>query len=212
MLVCRFTNRLPRLVTPIAQRCGPTPVAVYRGNFGTDKEDQKITSKQQQQEGCRLSRPDKRSIWFDPFESDPVWDLFNYDPFETVPRRFFPKNAFQRSSGGWNPSIDISENENYYAVTADLPGVKKENLKVQVSNDQLVIEGERHFTQTQDEDKNSNVRRSERSFGKFVRRFSLPEMIDPEKIKASFKDGVLEIKLEKAVKSKAKVIEIESSA
>jgi HSP20 family protein len=105
----------------------------------------------------------------------------------------------------WAPSVDIIEDENEWLLKADLPEVKKENVKVTVENGVLTITGERRFEK---EEKNRKYRRIERSYGNFLRSFTLPEGADGTKVVADFKDGVLKVHLPKTEKAKAKSVEV----
>lgn len=140
--------------------------------------------------------------------------ITKFDPFQDLRdlnRRFhnlslsFPKSALEESSiNGFTPSMNTREGEFAYHIDVDLPGVNKEDIKVDVQDNMLKISGERHFKQ---EIKEEDYYKLETSFGKFQRNFTLPDNVDAENIKASSKDGVLEIVLpkvkeqEKAVKS-----------
>ena len=92
------------------------------------------------------------------------------------------------------PAVDIFDTENAILIKAELPGIKKDDVSVDVKNNVLTIKGARSFDK---EIKEENYYRKERSFGKFQRSFTLPEAIDPAAIKANFKNGVLEIKVPK---------------
>jgi HSP20 family protein len=105
----------------------------------------------------------------------------------------------------WCPSVDIIEDEKEFLVKADLPEVKKEDVKVSVQNEVLTITGERRLEK---EEKNKKYHRVERSYGTFVRSFTLPEGADGTKVSAEFKDGVLKVHLPKTEKAKAKAIEV----
>ena len=103
------------------------------------------------------------------------------------------------------PLVDIQETDNEFIVKADLPEVKKEEVKVHLENGVLAIEGER----CQDkEEKGKRFHRLEREYGKFVRRFAMPTEIDAGKVRAEFKEGVLNVFLPKAPSAKPKVIDI----
>ncbi|HEX7183603.1 MAG TPA: Hsp20/alpha crystallin family protein [Thermoanaerobaculia bacterium] len=95
-------------------------------------------------------------------------------------------------SAFWSPQIDVSRRGNELVVCADLPGMKKEDIRVEVREDHLILEGERR--QEQEEDREGYFR-SERSWGRFYRAIPLPDGVNPEQAQASFNDGVLEIKL-----------------
>ncbi len=106
---------------------------------------------------------------------------------------------------GWNPVVDIYENEENIIITAELPGVDKKDMTVDVKGRVLTFKGERS---TDNEVKEDNYYRQERCYGKFERCFTLPVEIDPEKIKADYKDGVLKIDIPKAEESKPKQVSI----
>jgi len=106
---------------------------------------------------------------------------------------------------GWNPVVDIYENEENIVITAELPGVDKKDMTIDVKGRVLTLKGERS---TDNEVKEDNYYRQERSYGKFERAFALPKEVDLEKINADFKDGILKIDIPKAEKSKPKQITI----
>ena len=103
------------------------------------------------------------------------------------------------------PLVDIQETDNEFIVKADLPEVKKEEVKVHLENGVLAIEGERC---QEKEEKGKRFHRLEREYGKFVRRFAMPTEIDAGKVRAEFKEGVLNVFLPKAASAKPKVIDI----
>lgn len=94
----------------------------------------------------------------------------------------------------YSPRIDISEKENQVIVTAEIPGVNKEDLKLTLQDNILTIEGEKKNEIVIDE---NNCYRKERKFGSFKRTFTLPFEVESEKVNADFKDGILSIKLDK---------------
>jgi HSP20 family protein len=105
----------------------------------------------------------------------------------------------------WSPLVDIMEDEKEYLIQAELPDMKKENVRLTVENEVLAISGERKFEK---EEKDRKYHRIERAYGSFVRSFSLPEDADGSKVTADFKDGMLQVHLPKSVKAKPKAIEI----
>ena len=105
----------------------------------------------------------------------------------------------------WSPLVDIAEDEQEYLIKAELPDMKKEDVRLTVENDVLVISGERKFEK---EEKGKKYHRIERAHGSFVRSFSLPEDADGSKVSADYKDGVLQVHLPKSERSKPKAIEI----
>jgi HSP20 family protein len=106
---------------------------------------------------------------------------------------------------GWNPVVDIYENEENIVIKAELPGVDKNDIVVDVKGRVLTLKGERS---TDNEVKEDNYYRQERSYGKFERAFALPVEVDPEKIKADYKDGILKIDIPKAEENKPKQVTI----
>ena len=105
----------------------------------------------------------------------------------------------------WAPSVDISETDGEYQIKAEIPDVKKEDVKVTLEDGVLTIQGERKHEK---EEKGKKYHRIERSYGSFVRSFTLPDLVDEEKVKAEFKDGVLNLQLPKSEKAKPKAIEV----
>jgi HSP20 family protein len=105
----------------------------------------------------------------------------------------------------WAPRVDLIENENDYLIHADLPGVSRDDIKINFQDGTLTVSGERRMQNT--EDKGDFVR-VERSFGHFYRSFALPQMVEVERIKATFNDGVLTIRVPKAEETKPRQIEL----
>ena len=144
--------------------------------------------------------------------------LVRWDPFRELEEvsdrlnRVFARPATRTANGketmivaDWTPSVDISETEQEYQIKAEIPDVKKEDVKVMLEDGVLTIQGERKHEK---EEKGKKYHRIERSYGSFVRTFSLPDVIEEEKVKAEFKDGVLNLHLPKSEKAKPKAIEV----
>lgn len=108
-------------------------------------------------------------------------------------------------SGDWSPRVDISENGTEFVVKVEIPEVKKEDVHVTVDHGILTMRGER---KQEKEEKDTKFHRIERYYGSFSRSFSLPENIDESKVEASFKDGMLTIKLPKAAATKPSAVEV----
>ena len=108
----------------------------------------------------------------------------------------------------WSPLVDISEDEKEYVIKAEIPEMKKEEIKLNVHDDVLTITGERKYEK---EEKNKKYHRVERAYGSFVRSFTLPEDAEGSKINAEYKDGVLKVHLPKSEKAKPKAIEVKVS-
>ena len=108
----------------------------------------------------------------------------------------------------WSPLVDISEDDKEYLIKAELPEVKKEDVKVTAEDGTLTIMGERKFDGV---DKNKKYHRVERAYGSFGRRFSLPDDASPAKVTADFKDGVLKVHLAKNEKPRPQQVEVSVS-
>jgi HSP20 family protein len=107
---------------------------------------------------------------------------------------FGPHSIF--GSVGWMPMVELAEDKDELALTAELPGVGKDDVNVEVEDGVLTIRGEKHQERTEGgEDRDFHV--WERSYGAFMRSFTLPRAVDAEKITAGFRDGVLKIRLPK---------------
>jgi len=109
--------------------------------------------------------------------------------------------------GTWIPPVDISEDKDRITLTAELPGFSEDQVEVQMEGGVLTIRGERKF---EDEREGRNFHRLERSYGTFVRSFTLPNNVDRENIHASFKNGLLEIELPKREEARPRQIKIGS--
>ncbi len=106
----------------------------------------------------------------------------------------------------WAPAVDIYETDAAVVVKAEIPGVDKDQISIEVKDGILTLRGERKFEK---EIKEENYHRMERSYGAFVRSFAVPNTVDSDKIAAKLKDGVLEVQLPKAEKAKPKQIKVD---
>jgi HSP20 family protein len=106
----------------------------------------------------------------------------------------------------WSPAVDIRETENALIVKADLPEVDEKAIDIRIENGTLSLKGERKFET--DPTGKGGYHRIERSYGAFARSFSLPDSVDPEKVQAEFKNGVLTVTLPKKEASKPRSIKI----
>jgi len=118
--------------------------------------------------------------------------------------KFYP--MLKIGSNGWEPEVDISETKNDFVISAELPGLKRENVSLTLENDILTLKGEKK-RETLNRDENNNL--SERKFGKFCRSFVMLNSIKPEKIKTNFKDGLLRVSIPKSEVSKETEIKVE---
>lgn len=142
------------------------------------------------------------------------WDPFKeMDDLQTRVAKLFGLTPPRTEAGGkewmtvteWTPQIDIIEDDKEWLLKADLPEVKKDDVKVNVENGVLTITGERKFEK---EEKDKKYHRVERAYGNFLRSFALPDDADSTKVNAEFKDGVLKVHLPKSEKAKPKAVEV----
>ena len=108
----------------------------------------------------------------------------------------------------WSPVVDITEDEKSYLIKAELPEVKKEDVKVTVEKGVLTLSGERRLER---EEKGKKYHRLERAYGSFFRSFGIPDDADASNVLAEFKDGVLSVRLNKSEKALPKSIEVKVS-
>jgi len=132
-----------------------------------------------------------------------------HDPLASL--RFFEDAVTRlmsepRTGRPWSPPVDIVETEDDLVLKADLPDVKLEDIDVHVENETLSIKGERRFEK---EANGKGYHRIERSYGSFVRSFSVPSSVDTEKVSADYKNGVLTVKLPKKEAAKPKQVKVE---
>jgi len=132
------------------------------------------------------------------------WGLMNVgDEIDRMFEDFTMRN--EESGKFWAPSVDIAEENDKLVLTAEIPGVDKKDVRINLHDNVLTIEGEKnHVT----EEKQDKYYRCERDYGKFSRSFTLPAKIDADKIEAAFKDGILTITLPKAEEAKPHQITI----
>jgi HSP20 family protein len=142
--------------------------------------------------------------------------LVKYNPFRTEFDDFPGYRLFQDTvsrmlsepaARPWTPSVDILETENELVLKADLPEVDPNKVEIQLENGTLTLQGERKFEEQKTG--KGGYHRIERSYGSFVRAFSLPDTVDPEKVKADYKAGVLTVTLPKKEIAKPKSVKVE---
>ncbi|MDW7681692.1 MAG: Hsp20/alpha crystallin family protein [bacterium] len=112
---------------------------------------------------------------------------------------------FWNTDSVWNPAVDITEKSDGYEVKAELPGMKKDEIKISCEDDVLMISGERKSEQ---DEKKDNYHRIERRYGKFQRSFYLPKNVKANDIKANYKDGVLTVTIPKSEEAMPKEIAV----
>jgi HSP20 family protein len=130
----------------------------------------------------------------------PSRDFFSFDPFsvmrrltEEMERSFASSFGLSRSMGEggiWSPAIEVREHDNKTEIVAELPGLNKDDVKVEVTNEGILIQGEKR---REEEKTQGGYRHSERTYGRFYRQIPLPDGADPDKAQAEFKNGVLHV-------------------
>jgi HSP20 family protein len=138
------------------------------------------------------------------------WDPFNeLQDMQTRLNRLFNLPARTGSDesflADWCPAVDVQETDSEYLIKADLPEVKKDEVKVMLQDGQVTVSGERH---QEKEETGKKFHKIEREYGHFERRFALPTDVDAEKVHADFKDGVLNVRLPKSAKASPRSVEV----
>lgn len=146
-----------------------------------------------------------KSTRWNPFRDEPsLPELFrDWAPFARIARQLEAPSG--QRGGALNPAVDLSEDERSYVVTVELPGVRKEDVTVELQDDVLTIRGEK---KTERDDKKGKSHWIERSYGSFCRFFSLPPSALADELKAGFKDGVLTVEIPKREQAKTRQIAI----
>lgn len=148
--------------------------------------------------------------------------IVKWDPFRELEEmserlnRVFNRPALSRAGNGketmtaadWSPVVDVMETEKDYVIKAELPEVKKDDVKITVQDGVLTIHGER---KSETEEKGKRFHRIERAYGTFVRSFSVPDSVDEANVTAEFTDGVLSLRLPKTEKARPRAIEVKVS-
>ena len=143
-------------------------------------------------------------------------NLVRWDPFremaslrEEMDRVFdslYGRYPRERAEISWAPPLDIEETENEITVRAEIPGMKKEDIKISLTGDTLCISGERRHEQEQ---KGKTYHRIERAYGRFMRSLVLPNDVQADRVKAAYNDGILELTMPKSEKARVREISIE---
>ena len=160
-----------------------------------DRKDRNQRSTETRNEqGLQRSSGRNEGLWRDPFASfwggrDPFTSF--WEPFGLATRNMWPfQSGREGRSQMWSPQVETFQRGSEFVVRADLPGMKKDDVKIDITDDAVTIEGERREER---EDNREGYYRSERSYGSFSRVIPLPQGAITEQAKANFKDGVLEI-------------------
>ncbi|MGK3999400.1 Hsp20/alpha crystallin family protein [Sorangium sp. So ce1024] len=181
------------------------------------------TGMQRQQGGAQLGRYGGAGGFLSPFtmvrrimeDMDRMFDDFGFGGMLSSLRQPRPlsellggRGLSALGAGLWSPHIEVCEREGQLVVKADLPGVTKDDIRVQIQDDSLIIEGERRQEQ---QEQREGVSYTERSYGSFMRSIPLPEGVQPDDVNASFENGVLEVCLKlPPQQQRGRTIEIKS--
>jgi len=145
--------------------------------------------------------------------------LIRWDPFREMSslqermnrlladyRTHSPFGEEEMAQGAWIPAVDIYETKESIVLNVELPGVTKEDISLEVKDSTLTIRGEKKLEKNVKEE---NFHRMERTYGSFTRAFTLPSTVQQDKVKAKFRDGILEIMLPKAEEARPKQIKVD---
>jgi len=159
-----------------------------------------MAGKKKEEKGLEPLRP---SIWLSPFERmEEIFEEFMRRPFGRHWLPSFPR-LFEEMRP--SPSVDIFEDGDDIVVKSELPGMTKDDIEVNITGNTITISGDKR---SEEKVEKRNYYRLERSYGSFSRSFELPVEIKPEKAKATFKNGVLEVRLPKSEEAKKRVKKI----
>lgn len=179
-----------------------------------DRDQRPTATENRDERALQSSRGRGELAWRDPFAAfwrDPFGTFWN-DPFSLLQRESRPwYGAMQRGSALWTPQIETFLQGDEFIVRADLPGMKKDDVRIEVADDSLTIEGER---KEEHKEEREGYYRSERSYGSFCRVVPLPEGAISESAKAAFNNGVLEVTIQAPPRevSRKRRVEISESA
>jgi HSP20 family protein len=137
-----------------------------------------------------------------------MFDLARWEPFDGLINNFFEDTWRQPQATPavvWYPLVDILESKDSYLIRAELPGMKQEDFNLEVNDGTLTLSGERKVEEPAE---GVEVHRSERLAGKFSRSFHLPQTVAQDGIKATYRDGILEVRVPKAEEAKPRKITV----
>lgn len=142
------------------------------------------------------------------FQRPTMWDLPSINRLSDLRQELdrlleFPENP---EFFGWAPALDVYEDADSFIVKVELPGMKRDEIDLSLHQNSLIISGERKVDHT-----NGELSRSERYFGRFQRTFALPKPVQSDKVEATYKDGILTVKLPKTEESKPRRIDVRVS-
>ena len=147
-----------------------------------------------------------------PFGTVERWDPFSgLGDVQTEMNRLFDNWSGRQAAAGermWHPAVDVHETKDEFVLTLDIPGVTEKDVHISITGDLLTVKGERRFERAS-EGAGNTYHRVERLYGKFERSVQLPTMVQTDKVKASYRDGVLTVMLPKAEEVKPREIKID---
>ena len=134
-----------------------------------------------------------------------------FDGFDNRIRRFFDEAIGEAEQLGWSPAVEVAETDDAMELTAELPGVKPEDVQMEIEGNVLTLHGTKKAEHEEEKKKDElRYRVWERSYGEFSRAFTLPSTVDVDKIEAEFKNGVLNVRMPKMAEAKGRRIAIEA--
>lgn len=153
-------------------------------------------------------------VRFDPFreldrlqnEVNRLFEGYNSNADATAPARQTSGNALMARA--WSPAVDIAETQNEVVLRAELPGLKQDDIDIELTGDTLTLRGERKF---ENEERKDNFVRVERSYGRFQRSFTLGVPVQNDQVSATYRDGVLEIHLPKSEQTRPRKVQVSVS-
>jgi len=203
---------IPRSSATSSIKAVPVPLTPMRF-FGEGRNESRVAERRddgEQRDGQHLGHRDhyfRRNRFgrhwseFDDFFSNP-WGLAN----KLMDDGNF--NISKSTEFDWNPRVDIITKDGGFTILAEIPGVQKESIKLEVENEVLTIKGAKK-SEHEEGKEGGDFHRRERFFGTFMRQFQLPSGTDPKSIKSSYKDGILKVEIPKTAEQKAHQVQIE---
>lgn len=133
-----------------------------------------------------------------------------FDGFENEVRRLFEEAFGEVETIGWTPAVEVTETADELMLTAELPGMSREDVEIELEDDVLTIRGVKEEEKEEEKEEGEvTYRVAERSYGEFSRSFTVPSTVEAEDISAEFRDGVLEVHMPKTSEARGRKIEIE---
>jgi len=144
--------------------------------------------------------------WTDPFLSDPFGEMRRIQKdMDRLFNKFGEGATTEVSSSFWRPAVDIRETNEFFIIHADLPGMRREDIKIDLLDNVLTISGERNLEKKEE---NEKYHKLERNYGKYSRSVNIPKGVAQHQIKANFRDGVLEVLVPKAQQQQPEPLKI----